>query len=464
VVSLKALILGAAIFLAACGGLRAAAPDGKIHLSYWEKWSGAEQLAMQEVVDQFNRSQDRIVVDFLSVGQIEQKTLLATAGGDPPDISGIFLDDICAFADRNALSPLGHFIREDGSTPEQFLSRYARAYSGMGSYEGEIWGVPSTPTTVALYWNKDLFRAAGLDPERPPRTIAELVAMSDKLTVYDAAGQLVQVGFLPQQDSGWIFGFPQWFGGQLFDGRNITIGTDPANLTAYQWVEGFSTKYGVANIRRLTSSFGSLSTPDDPFNNGKVAILLDGVWRYNYIQQFAPGLSYGITGWPEAVPGVDDFTIAESDMLVIPRGAKHPREAWEFLKFVSSPNLAAQSLDQLSGVELLCYYQMKASPLTQWSPYFAAHHPNPYIGIFRHLAESPHAITAPKIGIWDEYFRHLNLAFDQVRLELATPRQALQDCQARVEQSWHWHQQSLARRHALPGAPLTSGQSVAPSP
>ena len=65
--------------------LKAASPDGKIHISYWEKWSGAEQLAMQEVVDEFNHSQDRITIDFLSVGQVEEKTLLATAGGDPPD-------------------------------------------------------------------------------------------------------------------------------------------------------------------------------------------------------------------------------------------------------------------------------------------------------------------------------------------------------------------------------------------
>ena len=118
----------------------------------------------------------------------------------------------------------------------------------------------------------------------------------------------------------------------------------------------------MANIRRLTSSFGSFATPDDPFMSGKIAIIFDGVWRYNFIQQFAPGLNYGVAGWPEAQPGIDDFTIADADMLVIPRGAKHPREAWEFLKYVSSPNLNAQTVDELTGVELVCYYQKKASP------------------------------------------------------------------------------------------------------
>jgi len=419
------------------------AADPKIHLSYWEKWSGAEQLAMQEVVDEFNHSQDRIVVDFLSVGQIEEKTLLATAGGDPPDIAGVYLQDICAFADRRALTPLSPFMRADGQTAAQFNSRYAPAYANMGTYSGEVWALPSTPTTVALYWNKDSFRAAGLDPDKPPRTRDELTAMSRQLTRHDAAGNLTQVGFLPQLNAGWTWVFVDWMGGRLFDGNNITIGTDPVNEETFQWFGGFSKMYGLENIRRLSAGFGQLSTPDDPFMSGKVAFVFDGVWRYSYIEQFQPGLSFGIAPWPEAVPGVRDFTLADADMLIIPRGAKHPREAWEFLKYVSSPNLAAQNLDQLTGVERLCYLQRKASPLAQWSPFFADHNPNPYIGLFRHMAESPHAVSLPQMGIWDEYQRNITLASDKVRLQIETPQQALQQCQQRVARSWQWHQQSL---------------------
>jgi ABC-type glycerol-3-phosphate transport system substrate-binding protein len=417
---------------------------------------------MREVVDAFNRSQDRIVVDFLSVGQIEEKTLLATAGGDPPDISGVYLPDICAFADRNALTPLSPFIRAGGQTPDQFSSRYAKAYASMGQYNGEIWGVPSTPSTAALYWNKDLFRAAGLDPEKPPRTADEVVSMSERLTVHDAQGNLRSVGFLPQQTNSWIWAFPLWFGGSLFDGRNVTVGNDPANVKAYTWLGDFSTRYGPDNIRRLSSSFGTLSTPQDPFMNGQVAMTFDGVWRYDFIRQFAPGLNYGVAAWPQAVPGIDDFTIAESDMLVIPRGAKHPREAWEFLNYVSSPNLAAQSRDELTGVELLCYLQKKGSPLSQWSPFFTNHHPNPYIAIFRRQAESPHAVSSPKIGIWIEYARNLGYAFDKVRLGLATPQQALAYCQQRIAQSWSWNQKSLALRQQTPPPPLTTN-SLAPT-
>ena len=460
-ISLKILRIGAGIFAASLSAGLANPPDGQIHLSYWEKWSGAEENAMQQVVDQFNRSQDRIVVDFLSVGDIGQKTIMATAGGDPPDIAGLYATNICSFADRDALMPLDDFIREDGSTPGQFLSRYAKAYAGMGSYQGKTWAVPSTPTTVALFWNKELFRAAGLDPEKPPRTLAELDSMSTKLTRHDGLGHLVQVGFLPQASGGWTWAFPQWFGGQLFDGKNVTIGANPANLAAFRWMAGATKQYGLQAVRRLTSSFGMLSSPQDPFMSGQVAMLFDGVYRSHFIRQFAPGLKYGVANWPEVQPGIHDFTVAEEDMLVIPRGARHPHEAWAFLKYVSSPNLSAQRREELQGVELLCFLQEKGSPIEHWSPYFEANNPNPDLEIFRRLAESPHAIVPPKMGIWEEYQCELNTTFDQVRLDLESPEEALKHCQARLEDSWNWEQESLALRQKQT-APATAGNTTSP--
>lgn len=416
---------------------------------------------MQQVVDEFNHSQNRIVVDFLSVGDIEQKTIMATAGGDPPDIAGLYVTNICSFADRDALMPLDPFIQEDGSTSDQFLSRYAKAYADMGSYQGKVWAVPSTPTTVALFWNKELFRAAGLDPEKPPRTLMELDSRSAKLTRRDSSGNLVQVGFLPQASGGWTWAFPQWFGGELFDGKNVTLGTNPANLAAFRWMADSTKQHGLVAVRRLTSSFGSLASAQDPFMSGQVAMVFDGVYRSHFIRQFAPGLKYGVADWPEAQSGIHDFTVAEADMLAIPRGARHPREAWEFLRYLSSPHLSAERREELQGVELLCFLQEKGSPLVRWSPYFEANNPNPDLKIFRQLAESPHAIVPPKMGIWGQYQRELYTAFDQVRLELESPEEALQHGQARLEESWQWECESLARRQKQ-AAPQTAGNATAP--
>ena len=145
--------------------------DDKVHITYWEMWTGVEAEAMQTAVDAFNRKQDHIVVEYLSVSDIDRKTLIATAGGDPPDVAGLYTYNIYPFADDAALTPLDDYIKRDGQTVEGFLSRYYPVFGNLGKYRGKLWALPTAPTTVALHWNKALFREAGLDPERPPQTL-----------------------------------------------------------------------------------------------------------------------------------------------------------------------------------------------------------------------------------------------------------------------------------------------------
>ncbi len=422
--------------------------DDKVHITYWEKWTGVEGEAMQATVDAFNRSQDRIEVEYLAVSSADRKTLVATAGGDPPDVAGLYTYNIYSFADDAALTPLDVFIQRDGYTVDAWLGRYYPVYADMCSYRGTVWALPSTPAVTGLHWNKALFREAGLDPERPPQTLRELDEFAEKLTKRDPkTGELLQIGFLPQEPGWWTWAFPLWFDGQLMDGDRITAQT-PENEASFDWVQSYSRKYGLDAIKSFTSGFGNFSSPQSAFFSGKVAMVLQGVWLNNFIRQYAPGLEYGVTGWPATPRGVKDFTIADSDVLAIPRGSKHPDEAWEFIKYVSSTNPKAQRREDLTGMELLCYLQEKNSPLKEWSPFFEQHHPHPHIDLFRALAASPHAASIPKIGIWEEYRREITNVFEGVRLLQSTPSAALDYCQARVEGSWTWHTTNLARRAA----------------
>jgi len=448
--SLRCVATLGCLLLVSCG---TGSDDGKVHLQYWEKWTGLEAQAMQQTVDQFNRSQKRIVVEYISTANVDRKTIVATAGGDPPDVAGIWINNIHSFADQNALTRLDDFIRADGLTPAQWLDRYEAIYADMCTYRGAVWAALTTPSTSALHWNKRLFRDAGLDPDRPPRTLAELDAFAEKLTKRDPqTGDIIQLGFLPQEPGWFAWAFPAWFGGSYLDGDRISIGTDPRNLECYRWVERYTRRYGLDAVRSFTSGFGNFASPQNPFFAGKIAMVFQGVWMDNYINQFAPGLEYGVAAWPTAAPGLDNFTTADADVLVIPRGARHPREAWEFIQFVSSINPAAQTAQELRGMELLCYIQKKNSPFRQWSPFFERQHPHRYINVFRQLARSPHAIHIPKMGIWQEYGREIAAVFEAARLLTQPPEQALAFCQQRVAQSWAWHHRSLVRRGAAPEA------------
>jgi multiple sugar transport system substrate-binding protein len=436
-------------------------PDGKVHVTYWEKWVGPEEAAMRAVVDAFNRSQDRVVVHYFVQSPIDRKTIVATAGGDPPDVAGLWVHNVASFADAGAVMPLDDLIRRDGLTVEQWLSRYYPVYAGICQHNGRVYAGISTPAMITLHWNKTLFREAGLDPERPPRTLEELNEYSRRLTKRDPqTGALLQVGFLPQEPGWWPWVFCRWFGGEIFDGQNITLASDPRNVEAMRWVAEFTKALGRDAVTSFASGFaGHMASSQSGFFSGKVAMVFQGVWYHNYARQYKPGLDYGVApAWPAAVPGIDDFAMAEADVLVIPRDAKNPNAAWEFIKYVNSNNPQAQSRDELLGQEQLCFLQEKNSALRAWSPFFTEHHPHPHIGVFRQLSASPNAVFVPDMGIWTECEREILTAFARIRLLIATPEQALADAQRRLQKSWERHLRSLVRH----GQPLPPGVSASP--
>lgn len=427
------------------------ASDERVRVTYWEKWTGAEAAAMQTTVDAFNASQDRIFVEMLSVGNPERKLLLATAGGDPPDVAGVWPRQIPSWTDQNALTPLDQFIEADGQTVDEFLSRFEDSYAQLTKFNGHVYGLFATPASHALHWNKTLFREAGLDPERPPQTVDELMEFSKKLTKRDpATGALLQVGFLPQDPGWWSWAFPLWFGGRLVsDDGEICYDQVPENIASMYWVRSYTEMYGLDELKTFATGFGQFGSPQYPFFAGKTAMCFQGVWLNNYMRQYAPGLDYGVAAWPATKPGEAPYTNVEADILIIPHGAKHAREAWEFIKYVNSANPDARSFAELRGIELTCFLQEKNSPLKVWSPYFTEHHPHPYITVFRDLARSPRANFTPYIGIWQEYQREISIAFDRVRFLDQTPEVAMAYVQQRMEASWAEFRAKRARRAAL---------------
>ncbi|HOA73280.1 MAG TPA: ABC transporter substrate-binding protein [Phycisphaerae bacterium] len=425
------------------GCVRSEPDDGKLHLTYWEKWERFEREAMQRVVDDFNASQDRIVVHMHTFGSIDKKILGATAGGNPPDVAGVWMPYIVPFAERGVLTPLNPYLERDGIKPDHWI----KVYADMCTYKGTMWAVPTTPSATALYWNKAMFRAAGLDPDRPPRTIAELDEMAEKLTRYDADGRIIQMGFLPTEPDWFLPAYGAWWGGEPFDGQNITANT-PGHVEALDWIRSYSLKYGVDRLKRFASGFGNFSSPQNPFFSGKLAMVLHGVWLHSYISQYAPGMDYGAAPWPKTPRGPENFTLADADVLIIPAGLpQHRRDAaWEFVKFVSSQR----------GMETLNLGQRKNTPLAEVSEGFLENHPHRYIRLFIDLSKGPGVWHYPQMGIWSRYDNEIRAAVEKMRyLEINpetgqpyTGKEALDMVQTRISAGWARYQKSLALRAA----------------
>src|SRR2546423_10205305 len=98
-------------------------PKDAVVVDCWEKWTGDEEAAMRQIVDDFNSTvgrQQRIFVRYLSTSAIEQNTLVAAAGGMPPDVAGLYNQDIPQFAAMDALQPLDELASKHGIGAESY--------------------------------------------------------------------------------------------------------------------------------------------------------------------------------------------------------------------------------------------------------------------------------------------------------------------------------------------------------
>ncbi len=453
-------------------------PGSPRKLIYWEKWTGFEGEAMGRVVKLFNaRQKERaakepgyrpIEVKQVTVSKIDQKLMVAIAGGNPPDVAGSISFWLPAFVDKGALLDMTAQLTRAGINENHF----SPAFYDLGSYRGRMWATPTTPSGLALYYNERLFREAGLDPNAPPKTIEELDAFAEKMTqwevthedghktiergylphVLDANKRLLQVGFLPSEPGLWQWAWGFYFGGQLVRGDKITA-AEPSNVRAFEWVASYSKKLGVDKIQRFRSGFGNsastVASPQNPFLSGKVAMEVQGVWMFNFIEQYAPALEWKAAAFPHPANRPDLFgpTDVDADQLVIPTGSKHPTEAFEFIAFVSSQE----------AMEMLCLGQKKHSPLLVMSDEFRTKHPHPYLELFHSLSSGPGRYSAPRVGVYNEYLRALVGAIDEIQNLRTPPKEALEAVQVRVQRAYDRELASTRRRN-----PRTNAQQAQP--
>lgn len=422
------MLAALAAILSSCSDAGSGKEAGRVVLKYWDKWTGFEADAMRAVVDDFNAGQDRISVEFSSVSQIDRRLMLATAGGVPPDVAGIWGKSLPVYAENNALTPLDRLAAEGGVSCDQYIDIFWK----ICTYRGHLWALPTTPSSLALVWNKKLFREAGLDPERPPQSLAELDQFNEKLVKRRPDGSLAAVGFLPAEPGWWNEIWGWWFGGELWDGRKAITANSPENVAAFQWVDSYPRRFGVHDLLSFRDGFGNFASPQNPFFTGRVAMVLQGPWIYNFIKNFAPpDFEWGVAPFPSVDPArFQNVTEVEADVLVIPAGAKHPKEAFEFIKYVNSQK----------PMEKLCLGQRKFSPLRECSDEFFEKHPNPHIGEFLALAKSPNARFVPQLTVWPLYSNDMTQAFGRVWTEKATAGESLDEVQQHVQQAFD-HQQ-----------------------
>ncbi|MGQ9629853.1 MAG: extracellular solute-binding protein [bacterium] len=283
-----------------------------------------------------------------------EKFLAAVAAGIAPDASIQNSHEFLHFASQGVFYDITPFVQKDQMKAADW---FPPQWNGT-FFAGKQFALPGITDTRVLYWNKKLFKEAGLDPEKPPETGRDLEAFSAKLIKKDSAGKIVQYGYIPTIQIGmpgagnaamWV-----WLtstGGEFANstGTKYTV-NNPRFVEGLEWVVNFYDKY--CGGAEATSAFlqGAAGAAQDPFLTQRLAMKIDGDWGYWNIASL-PDLDIGTAPVPiPDMPGAKRTTFSCGSMYAIPSNSKYPEEAWAFIKWLSGPqgakSLAANALEQ----------------------------------------------------------------------------------------------------------------------
>lgn len=335
------LLFSVGVLAAGCGNSETAdssgneSADGKTTLDFWSFWgSGARQEVIEEIIDDFNASQDKIEVkySYQPWGDIWTKSLSSITAGNPPDVIVQDINSVAQRAEAQQATNLSEYIEEGFS--DEF---YPQLWDTV-EYEGDAYAVPFNTDAQVIFYNKTLFKEAGISEEQLPQTWEELETVARKLDVKNG-DDFERIGFYPL----WNLGADVWAlnaddGVSWFDkDENVKIDTDN-KVEALEWILDWQEYYGQDTINRLEAEFGSGVA--DPFISGLVAMRAQNINYYSSLAENAPDdFEFGVIQIPEKESGSGHWSWGGGFVLEVPYGAKDPEASYEFIKYLSTPEV-----------------------------------------------------------------------------------------------------------------------------
>ena len=265
------------------------------------------------------------------------KALTAHKSGEPPVTSVLLSTDMFTLIDEDAIVAIDNFVTT--AEDKAWLASFYPAFMHNSRTGGKTWGVPFQRSTIVLYWNKELFKEAGLDPNHAPTTWAEMVTYAQKLTKKDASGRVTQYGVqIPSS------GFPYWLFQGLTTENDAILMNDTGNevyfdkpgvIDALQYWVDLSKKHGVqpAGI----TEWGT--TPRDFFEK-KIAMMWTTTGNLTNVKTNAK-FDFGVAMLPAAKKrgsptGGGNFYIFKKST------PQQQQAAFKFIRWITSPQRAAQ--------------------------------------------------------------------------------------------------------------------------
>lgn len=297
-----------------------------------------------KIIDQyaadFQKENPGIKVTPIYAGTYQEtivKALTAHKSGTPPVISVLLSTDMFSLIDEDAIIPIDNFLKTDAD--RKWLDSFFPAFMTNSQTDGKTWGVPFQRSTIVLYWNKEAFKEAGLDPDKAPANWTEQIEFARKLTKRDAAGNVTQWG-VQVPSSGfpyWLFqGFTTQNGVELMNQAGDTTYYDkPEVVEALQYWVDLSAKHKV--MAPGVIEWGT--TPKDFFER-KAAMIVTTTGNLTNIKNNAK-FEFGVAMLPQgkrrgSPTGGGNFYVFKKST------PEQQAAAVKFIQWITSPERAAQ--------------------------------------------------------------------------------------------------------------------------
>ena len=403
--------LAVVTLLALCVGSMAAAP-AKIKLTYWHFLGGQMGKRHETLVAEFNKANPDIEVESLYSGNawtMRDKLLAAVAGKQPPDVSMIDQFWAAQLASTGAIRMMQTLI--DGADGIDKADVNKTAWM-TATVDGEIWTMPYAMSNIVLYYNKDMFKAVGLDPNKPPTTWGELVDYAKKLTRdVNGDGKIDEWGlsFPITANTGTVYYYITFLwqaGGELYNADYTKVAfNSPAGVEALQFWMDLVHKHGVV----------PLAPPAEGFTVGRIAMELASSSTLETRQgkcKFPIGVAH-IPAGKNKVTGVGGNNLA-----IFKNTSAKEAAAWKFVKWMSSPEM------NLKWGTMTGYTPLRDSVVNSqgYKDYLKA---NPEVATM--AAQMAVARPRPNNETYPEVSRILGLAVEKALFSKADPKQLLNE-------------------------------------
>lgn len=402
-----ALILTAA--LVACGnGNNGGSPSStdkgnngssgkKTEVSFWYLWGGVEGEYVEELISEFNASQEQYEVKGLSVPDM-QKIIVAISSGEGPDVTDNFSNNTASYVEKGMLEPLDTYIERDSYD----ISDFVPAALDSGRYDGKLYALPINVNFNMMFYNKSLLAAAGYDA--PPQTEEELLEYAIKLTETNADGTIKVMGFPDFPNVYYTNSMAFAMGGDFIseDGKTLTPDNEGMKK-GIELMQAYRKQFGADNILKFNSSAKYLDATD-PFIQGNQAIRFDGPWFGHTVKNvLKKDIDYGVAPYPAPAgkPELAGGGEVSASTFFIPSNAKNKDGAWAFMSWLMAKENMIKFNDKFAN--LPARTSAYDDPALQDIPDFQA---------FAEAAKNPNLKAFPTFGEQGSYGKVITDEFE----------------------------------------------------